>query len=293
MPRIAYVAKDFRATTMEIIRQADTICREYATQGFDLTLRQLYYQFVARGLIANKQTEYDRLGAIVNDARLAGLLDWNYIVDRTRNLRGVSTWESPASIIESAAYSYRTDKWRNQNVRPEVWIEKDALVGVFERICTELEVDYFSCRGYTSQSELWSAARRHTAYERTGKQVVLFHFGDHDPSGIDMTRDVAERLALYSRMPNIEVVRLALNWDQIQLWQPPENPAKETDARFNSYVEQYGESSWELDAVEPAQLARLVTEAVTERRDERLWQEAVERETAMRDELARFAEGYE
>src|SRR4051794_29815064 len=123
MPREAYVPKTFTPAHQRLIDMADQICREYAAQGFDLTLRQLYYQFVARDVIANKQTEYKRLGSIINDARLAGLLDWDYIVDRTRNLRGLSHWENPHSVIRSAASGYRTERWADQPHRVEVWIE--------------------------------------------------------------------------------------------------------------------------------------------------------------------------
>jgi hypothetical protein len=144
---IAYRDKSFSRGSLAVIDTARQICAEYQRQGFDLTLRQLYYQFVARGFLANKDTEYKRLGNIINDARLAGLLDWDYIVDRTRNLRGLAHWDEPSSVIDSAAYSYRTDRWANQAHRVEVWIEKDALVGVITNACNRLDVPFFSCRG--------------------------------------------------------------------------------------------------------------------------------------------------
>src|SRR5205085_3197993 len=126
------------------------IIAEYDQQGFDLTLRQLYYQFVSRDLLSNRQSEYDRLGCIVNDARLAGLIDWNAITDRTRNLRSLAHWDEPTDIIRACASQYRIDKWARQPCRVECWIEKDALVGVIAGICEELDIPYFSCRGYNS-----------------------------------------------------------------------------------------------------------------------------------------------
>ncbi|WP_431897830.1 hypothetical protein [Nonomuraea sp. bgisy101] len=269
MPRICYVPKDFRPSHVDIIERANSICAEYARQGFDLTLRQLYYQFVARGLIANKQTEYKRLGSIINDARLAGLIDWNYIVDRTRNLRGLSHWDSPDQIIRGTAYSYRTERWANQPNRVEVWIEKDALVGVITGICQQYDVDYFSCRGYTSQSELWSAARRLRGYEDAGQKTVIIHLGDHDPSGVDMTRDITDRLLLFGA--STEVVRIALNMDQVEQYNPPPNPAKLTDSRATGYIREHGRSSWELDALDPTTLARLIEEEIWAWRDADQW----------------------
>ncbi|MGW4950625.1 hypothetical protein [Streptomyces parvulus] len=292
MTRIAYVEKRFSPASLALITTAESICREYAAQGFDLTLRQLYYQFVARGYIANKQTEYKRLGGIVNDARLAGLLDWDYIVDRTRNLRGLSHWDNPESVIQSAAYGYRTERWANQPHRVEVWIEKDALVGVISQVCQRNDVNYFSCRGYTSQSELWGAARRMVRYERAGQKPVIIHLGDHDPSGVDMTRDIEDRMALFGA--DVTVQRIALNMNQVEAHQPPPNPAKLTDSRATAYIREHGRSSWELDALEPTMLDQLIEDEIWAWRDADLWDQetqAMERErTLLRGVADRWSE---
>jgi hypothetical protein len=279
MALITYVPKKFSAASLDLIATAASICRSYAEQGYDLTLRQLYYQFVARGYLANKQTEYKRLGSIVNDARLAGLLDWNYIVDRTRSLRGLSHWDDPESIIRSVAYGYRTERWSTQPYRVEVWIEKDALVGVITGVCQRNDVDYFSCRGYTSQSELWGAAQRLSRYERKGQKPIIIHLGDHDPSGVDMTRDIQERLELFGA--DVDVRRVALNMDQVEEHRPPPNPAKLTDSRAVGYISRYGQSSWELDALEPSMLDQLIEDQIWAYRDVDLWDEAT---TAMERE---------
>ncbi|MHC3474670.1 hypothetical protein ACYF6T_39085 [Streptomyces sp. 7R007] len=282
MPRLEYVPKTFTPAHQRLIDMADQICREYATQGFDLTLRQLYYQFVARDVIANKQTEYKRLGGIINDARLAGLLDWNYIVDRTRNLRSLPHWDTPHSVIRAAASGYRTHRWADQPHRVEVWIEKDALVGVITGVCQRHDVDYFSCRGYTSQSELWGAAQRMLRYQQDGQKPVIIHLGDHDPSGVDMTRDIRERLALFGA--DVEVRRIALNMEQVREYDPPPNPAKLTDSRAPGYIREYGRSSWELDALEPTLLDRLIEEEIWAWRDLDLWDaatRAMDRERAL------------
>jgi hypothetical protein len=268
-PRICYVERRFNHATRETIRQANEIIAEYTAQGYDLTLRQLYYQFVSRDLLQNRQSEYKRLGSIINDARLAGLIDWLHISDRTRELRSLSHWEDPSEIVTAVAQQFRLDKWESQPFRVEVWIEKDALVGVFERVCQELDVGLFSCRGYTSQSEMWAAAQRLKGYNRDGQDVVILHFGDHDPSGLDMTRDITERLALFGA--ELDVRRLALTMDQVREYEPPPNPAKETDSRFAGYIQDYGDESWELDALAPDVLAGLVRTEVEALRDSRKW----------------------
>jgi len=291
MPRIRYICKTFAASTAEVIDQANEIIVEYMAAGFRLTLRQLYYQFVARGLLANRQQSYKRLGSIVADARNAGLIDWNAIEDRTRELRGNSHWDSPAEILETCADSFRYDLWADQPSRPEVWIEKDALIGVFELVCNELDVPVFSCRGYTSQSEMWEAGRRLRRYSRNAQHPIILHFGDHDPSGIDMTRDICDRLELYAETP-IRIERLALNRDQIDEYEPPPNPAKVTDSRYASYVQVYGEDSWELDALDPRVLSDLVRRAIEECQEGTAWREATEDQEEARRRLRDLAENW-
>lgn len=288
MPKICYERRKFQGRSLEVIAQANVIIDEYAAQGFDLTLRQLYYQFVARGLIPNNLKEYKRLSTVVNDARYAGLIDWLHITDRTRDLRANAHWEGPDDIITSAVSSFATDKWAAQAYRPEVWIEKDALVGVIEGVCRKLDVSYFSCRGYTSASEMWIAARRLVRYLKNGQVPLVIHLGDHNPSGIDMSRDIFDRLELFVRSEGYEpaaVERIALNMDQVEAYRPPPNFAKLTDTRANAYIKRYGGNSWELDALEPTVLSGLIDETVTAHRDERLWDEAVRLEEQHRADL--------
>jgi hypothetical protein len=146
----AFIEKSFQKSTMAVIEQANVIIGDYAARGFALTLRQLYYQFVARGLVEeNTQREYKRIGTIINNARQAGLVDWDAIEDRTRNLQSFSAWSDPGDFLTSVADSYREDPWIDQEYRPEVWIEKDALVGVIEGPCERWRVPYFASAATT------------------------------------------------------------------------------------------------------------------------------------------------
>ena len=189
MPLETYIPKTFAPKAWAIIEQANVIIAEYQKQGFTLSLRQLYYQFVSRDLLPNEVKYYRLLGNCVNDGRLAGKIDWLAIEDRDRNVVRNSHWDEPSDIMHGAAHSYALDKWADQPYHVEVWIEKKALEGVIDPVCRELDVPYFACKGYTSQSEQWRAGRRFRAALRSGQQVIVFHLGDHDPSGIDMTRD--------------------------------------------------------------------------------------------------------
>ncbi len=293
MPRIEYVSKNFSAAVIGVITQANDIIEEYAAQGFALTLRQLYYQFVARDLIPNTQQSYKRIGKIVNDGRLAGAIDWEAITDRTRNLRSNSHWGSPASIIRSAAEGYEIDKWSKQPARVEVWIEKDALVGVIEAVCERNDVPFFSCRGYNSQSEMWRASQRLRLYSVKGQNSIIIHLGDHDPSGKDMTRDTIDRLHIFT--PNtIEVRRIALNMDQVEEYGPPPNPTKITDSRAADYIAEFGHESWELDALEPSVIVGLIQKEIDDIKHGPTWNKSIDREDEERqlltDVSSRWAE---
>jgi hypothetical protein len=286
-----YIQKDFQPQTLKIIDQANSIIDEYKSEGLSLTLRQLYYQFVARGLIPNRQNEYNRLGNIMNEARLAGLVNWRAIEDRTRNVKRRAHWDTPADILHSAASSFRLDRWEGQEQRPEVWIEKEALIGVISKTCNTYDVPYFACKGYVSQSEMWRAAERFKRFDTKGIHSIVLHLGDHDPSGIDMTRDIRERLKLFGA--DITLRRLALTKKQINKYGPPPNPAKFSDSRYRSYRKKYGNKSWELDALEPKVIQELIRRAVLGYRDEEIFLEIVEQEKEYKRQLEQIATDWE
>ena len=287
-----FVSKNFGPDSLKKIDTINAILDEYAAQGFDLTLRQLYYQMVARGYIENTVQSYKRTGSLVSDARLAGLVDWQMITDRGRETVTPNHWDSPAEIVESAARQFRIDKWADQPNHVEVMVEKQALEGVLIPVCRKLDIPFSANKGYSSSSAMYEIGRRLSLlHVNDYKTIHVLYMGDHDPSGIDMTRDVWERLEMFADVP-VYVKRLALNYDQVETLNPPENPAKDTDSRYAGYVEQFGESSWELDAVNPTMLAQLVTDAVEELRDPDLWEEACAKEQRMRQDLQEFADTY-
>jgi hypothetical protein len=295
--KIKYVHKRcWHKTSLLVIDQANTIIEEYMAQGYLLTLRQLYYQFVSRDLLPNTVKDYNRLGSIINDARLGGLVDWDAIEDRTRNLHVLPTWSSPKHILSSVAEQYKTDLWENQDHHVEVWIEKEALSGVFQRVCDEKRIGFFACRGYVSQSEMWSASQRFLHLNRRGKENIhILHFGDHDPSGLDMTRDIRDRLNIFlgeDMQCNFTVDRLALNMDQVDQYEPPPNPAKETDSRFWNYRQEFGDESWELDALPPDVLANLVSTEVDKYIYQMAWNSDLRAERAEKSTLEKIADKY-
>lgn len=285
----AYIEKKFKKESLERIILVNEIIEEYNTQGYELTLRQVYYQLVARGHIENSERSYKNLGNLISDARLAGLIDWFAITDRTRNIRGNSHWETPADVINSAKYSYMLNRWETQPNYVEVWVEKDALIGIVGQICRELDVPYFSCRGYTSQSEMWNAAQRFIRRSHKNEKIII-HLGDHDPSGIDMSRDIQERLNLFEA--NVNVKRVALTMKQIRKYSPPPNPTKVTDARASDYIKKYGHECWELDALEPSVISELIKNEVIKLIDQDQFTKVEEKELDDKNLLQQICDHY-
>ena len=288
----SFRSKTFHSSTMAVIEQANAIIAEYLSQGFMLTLRQLFYQFVARALLENSFRQYKRLGTIIRDGRDNGLIDWDAIEDRTRTVNTHSCWDSPSDIIASAAAGYKEDLWAEQDYRPEVWIEKEALLGVIEGVCTELRVPFFAHRGNNSQTLQYQAGKRFAEHLDRGRIPVVLHLADHDPNGLDMTRDNRERLALYARA-DIEVRRIALNFDQIQQYNPPPNFAKESDTRFAGYVREFGtQECWELDALSPTVIADLIRTEILALTDSVGWHGARDQEHRSRAMLSRASQNW-
>ena len=291
MPKICYTPHRFGSRLRDRIALVNEILENYADQGYDLTIRQLHYQLVTRNEIRNMQNEYDNLVSLGNEARLAGEIDWEHIVDRTRNVRRNPHWESATAMLrDTCVPQFALDKWADQDNYVEVWIEKNALVGILEAACEPLDVPYFACVGYNSQSEQWRAAYHRLRLKHyEGKQLHILHLGDHDPSGLDMSRDIQDRLNLFLRhdgvFPDVQVHRIGLNMDQVRQYNPPPNFAKETDCRYAAYVREYGPQCWELDALSPAVLNALVTSEVLKLRDEEQWSKSISREEEAREEL--------
>lgn len=288
-----YIPKKFNDESLRLLDIANAVIRDYESQDFVLTLRQLYYQLVTKNIFPNTAQSYNKLKGLISDGRLAGLVSWTAIEDRGRNLRGLGYQTSPAEAIRTVAAGYRRDLWAGQDFRPEVWIEKEALVGVIEQICHRLRVDFYACKGYDSQSQSWRAGRRFANYTRRGQRPIVFHLGDHDPSGIDMTRDNRDRLTMFAGTPVI-VQRLALNRPQIDQYGPPPNPAKLTDSRAEAYIAEHGQSSWELDALSPKVISDLIEGAIVKIRDPERWDAAIAEEADDRrrlDEMIELAGG--
>lgn len=283
-----FIEKKFSKAHEWVIRQANQIITEYMEQGYTLTLRQIHYQFVARDLYENTQANYKRLGNILDAARKAGLVDWDAIEDRTRLLRRIPVWDGPERALERVRTAFKLDPWDEQPVlrRIEVWVEKDAAVGIVEPTCNDLRLPYFSCRGYSSSSGLYEAGKRLEMYKNAGYETIVLYLGDHDPSGVQMTDVSMERVQMYARH-EVDFRRIALTMPQIEANPIPPNFVKETDSRTQWYVDKFGTTEcWELDALSPRIVDKIIRDEIEPLIDRDAWDKTLETEEEHREVLS-------
>lgn len=282
---------NFKRATLQMIETLNGIIGEYMSAGYTLTVRQLYYQLVARDIIPNTDRSYQYITRVVNDGRIAGLIDWDAIEDRTREFISRSRWTNPKDIFLASAKQFHTDPWLTQEYRPVVIVEKEALVGVFQRVCHDYDVPLLAARGYPSASVMREFVT--TQVLTSEQEVVMLHFGDHDPSGIDMTRDIDDRVELFCDGMRAGILRrLALNTDQVKHYKPPPNPAKQTDSRFVRYKKKFGTQSWELDALNPQLLSNLARDAIHELINKPNWEKWERKEAKTRAAMQKHAEAF-
>lgn len=283
-----YVPKRFNPKAAQVIERANELLEYYEKHGIECTLRSLFYRFVAKNWIPNEQKAYKRLGVILGEARLAGRMRWDIMIDKTRRAVGLERFDGPQDALDRAANSYHIDMWRYQKYRPEVWIEKDAAAGNIIRACHENDVPYLSCRGYTSLTEMWKGSMRLQSYLAAGQTPFIIHIGDHDPSGIDMSRDIVDRLQK-TFMADCEFKRLALNMDQITARKLPPQPGKVKDKRYKAYVLKYGKSSWEVDAIDPLEFYKMVADEIEGLKDTIQWEKDLKEEAEVKARLHTIA----
>jgi hypothetical protein len=228
----------------------------------------------------------------VAKARLSGRISWTAIEDRGRGLSGWSFEEDPGEVVSGLEYGLCVDLWKRQPTYVEVWVEKDAMVNVLSKACSRLLVPFMACKGYLSLSEAWRAGLRFNEAAERGQTCVLIYLGDHDPSGVHMTDDHRDKQDMFCDLGHVDVRRIALNMDQVEQYDPPPNPTKVTDSRSKAYIKRFGQTCWELDALQPSVVDKLITKEVNGLRDRRVWKEALEEQAEKRHILSAVSENW-
>lgn len=289
----------------EIVSKVNAILKQYE---YPLTLRQVYYRLVAAGIIDNTKSNYTSLSKILVKAREREEVDYRRIEDRVRStiqdnyaLPGpTDLYNMMSNNIEYVANKYRRDPWLVQDNYVEVWLEKDALSTVVSRIATnQYCVPVAVNRGFGSFSFIKEGAKRlyqasHEILEVDGQNISrkggdksphILYFGDFDPSGEDMVRDLQRRIMLYGA-PGVKVHKIALTKEQIKEWSLPPAPVKTSDTRANKFIEANGyNSAVELDALDPSDLQNIVKAAIEEYIDPDLWNASIDKSKEDREQI--------
>jgi hypothetical protein len=245
-----------RQKTINIVNGAIDALSEYSP----MTVRQIYYQLVAKHIIENKRSQYQAVSVALRDARKYGEIPWECIEDRLRRPRTVSMWSGLEEFAVTAVKAYRRDVWEYQDHLVEVWLEKDALSGLFEDVLRPYGVTLNVGRGYDGWASIHNAAMRYLAWDNrdvipdrqdgkgsTQGGVTILYFGDFDPSGRDMVRSLRERIGFFGTYPTIEIC--ALRESDISEYNLPPDFAKRTDSRAASFIAEHGDVAVELDAL--------------------------------------------
>ena len=229
---------------------------EVLRQHRPMTLRQAFYQLVSRQVIENTRSQYQALSRLLVQARLGSIIPWDWVEDRTRRPRKVSMWNGLSDFAETVRRAYRRDVWATQPGYLEVWLEKDALSGIFMDVLDPYGVTLNVGRGYDGWDSIHNAALRFRGKE----DASILYFGDFDPSGEDMVRSLRERLGELGAEP--EIVKCALTFEDVERYQLPPDFTKKTDSRREAFVAKYGDVSVELDALPMAILRERLLEYV-------------------------------
>lgn len=262
-------------TKEEVIAHIVATVNRYRALGYRLTLRQLHYQLVTKNWIVNHNSAYKKLGEILDDCRYGGVVDWDSIEDRGRVPHLPYYADSVGEAVEHLHDYYRRNRQEDQDHIIELWTEKDALSGILKRSTDKYHIRLSVNKGYTSSSAIYAAYQRIIEYLHSDKKVTILYFGDHDPSGLDMVRDIRDRLYKFIRNGThshkfededmedlLDIRAIGLTMGQVRQYRLPPNPTKMTDSRADGYIALYGTTCWEVDALDPTVLTELVGENI-------------------------------
>jgi hypothetical protein len=247
--------------SLELLIQVQKIIDSY---DFALTLRQIYYQLVARQIIPNEQRYYKKLSRLCVTGRDEEILPEEGFADRLREVDKLSSWLDLNEFMNTVRRSYRKDKWQNQDRYVEIWTEKDALRSVLTEITYQYDVALMVARGQLSRTEVYRTARRYKA--QSDKECYLYYCGDFDPSGLSIYDSIKKRIMNFGVFVNFE--RIALTQKQIKKYQLPSDPAKQSDPNYNKFLNIYGSDMVvELDSLPPDVLRKIIEDCILQNID--------------------------
>jgi hypothetical protein len=269
-----------RRTKQEMSELLDAVKDILNGENGPITIRHLFYRVESQGLIPKTEAACRLLTKHLGKWRRANLIAWDAFADNTRWKYGGSSFNTLDEALQDTVRTYRKNLWRDQPYYIEIWVEKDAIASIVVDEADSFGVPTFVCRGFASLSSLYDAAQTFRRMQQLGKQVVVAYVGDHDPSGICIDRKACETLAADFGVEG-EFERIAITPEQIDRYDLPTRPAKAGDTRARDWEG----GCVEVDAMPPAELRRLVREAITERIEPWAWSQLQKAEAAEKETL--------
>jgi len=284
-----------------LVEHTKEIMTQYTTK---LTLRQIFYRLVSKHIIDNTVQQYKYLSSVLVDARIKGIIPFDSMEDRTRRMHDSSYYQISKHLLFYIEYANREveppqkylneardylencldyfelPKWLNQKNYVEVWLEKEALSGLFQQTTSELHVRLAPCRGYPSLTFMYDASK---ALSNIKEPITILYFGDFDPSGMDIERHVQERFNQFGIDAN--VIRIGITREQIDKYDIPPMPTKKSDARTALFVEEHGDIAVELDALDPDVLQQMIKDSVLNYFNEDIHKKVIEERDNIKSEL--------
>lgn len=289
----------WKASSYQILAMCRKITEEYLQMGIKITLRQLYYDLVSENIIPNHDTVYKKISKLLTDARYLGLIDWDAIEDRNRPSVMHIDWDNPHDALTTLIAQYRLPRWEDQKYYLEVFTEKDALSSIIEPICDKYHIRFNVNKGYSSASIMYKLSKRIAKKIDEGKEVILLYVGDFDPSGLDMVRDIDDRITeflengeTYYNSYKFSIHHVALTLEQINERNPPPNPAKIKDPRAKWYIAKYGKKSYEVEALKPQYLINKIEEAIHQYIENDKYIKYLDKEKKQKEDMKNFADKY-
>lgn len=267
--------------SLMLIEQVQKIIDSY---NFSLTIRQIYYQLVAKQVFSNIQANYRKLSRVCVAGRNEGILPEEGFADRLRAVDKPGAWLDLNEFMQTVKRSYNKDKWQNQPKYLEIWTEKDALRSVLTEITYQYDVSLMVARGQLSRTALYEASERYKS--KADKECYLYYCGDFDPSGLSIYNSIKERLEKFGVFINYK--RIALDQEQIEKYKLPSDPGKRSDPNYEKFVNLYGDMVVELDSLPPNILRDIIKNCITKNIDSGLLAQVQKKETEEKDKLNKF-----
>ncbi len=259
---------------------------DWFAENHPASIRACCYKLFVAGLIPSMEKKHtNEVSRQLKDAREAGLLPWEHVVDETRGAERAGTWANPDSIIHAAVKQYRRDYWQDQPERVEVWSEKGTIRGTLASVLSAHGVTFQVMHGYTSATSINTAAGDSVSSD---KPLTILYLGDWDPSGLHMSEvDIPRRLERYGGSATIK--RIALTQLDVTSDLPHfDVKTKSKDPRHKWFAGKYGAKCWELDAMDPNTLRARVTQEIGALLNDDLWDRAIEVEAAEIESMRGF-----